>query len=122
MGIFSDPVTFNDGTSDHIFNYRAQIPESNSIVGEWIEPLSSSSVDSKILIKHTVTKAGTERHLVQHSENVLLADGVTYEPVVVNLSVSHSPSHPEAALLLVEKRAVASFTDANLGNLVKGLI
>lgn len=122
MAIFSDPVTFNDGTSDHIFNFRAQIPEANSIVGEWVEPLSTSAVDTKIVVKHTKDKYGTERHLLQISQNTLLADGVTYEPLVMNITLNHKPSHPEAAILLFAKLGVAALTDGNITNLSRGYI
>jgi hypothetical protein len=98
MGLFTDPMTLNDGTDSRIFNFRAQnLSEPGSTIGEYIEPAASAAVDSILSVKHSETKGGRKRHLLQRAANISINDADdTLEPLVVNLTVSRSAGHTDA--------------------------
>lgn len=92
MGLFTNPMTLVDSLiADRIFSFRAQINEPGSIVGEYIETAAQIAAASKIVVKHSTSKAGIKRHLVQRTETFDLTADPTdgSSPIVVNVSVSH---------------------------------
>lgn len=127
MPIFTDPVILNDGTAtpggDHSFTFRAQLQDKKSVVGEWVEPGSPTSSESRIVIKHDATSTLLRRRLLQRSTSVLLPDNVSMKPITVNLTVTHHPLHN---LNDVEKQVnvvkSAVLTPNFVRNLMQGLI
>lgn len=97
MPLFTDPVTINDGAADRSFSFRAQIADSKSIVGEWIEPAAALSASSKFVVKHDETKTDVRRRLLQRVENAAILDE-TLRPITVNFTVTHHPEHTEAQI------------------------
>lgn len=123
MGIFVDPLVANDGTNDRTFNFRSQLPDKKSVVGEWVEPAAPLTDDSRIIIKHDTTSPVIRRRLMQHTQQVLLADGVTRKPVTVNLTLTYHSSHSEANITKCVKIAMAAMTKATfISNFLRGLI
>lgn len=127
MGLLTDPVVLSDDggvSTDRTFNFRAQLNEgSDAVVGEWIEPAAAAATQSKLVVKHTVSNAGVERHLIQRIGYALLPDGVTYSPIIVNLTIAHDPEMTAANVetefnILTDAAGEANFCD----NLVNGLI
>ena len=99
MGLFTDPMTLVDEDSaNRVFNFRAQLIETNSVVGEYVEPLAAIASNSKLVVKHTTQASGTKRHLVQRTQTFDLTADPTdgSEAVIVNLTISHSPLATEA--------------------------
>lgn len=94
MGLFSNPMTLVDAAiANRVFEFRAQINEPGSEVGEYIEPAASVASDSKLLVKHTTAKnSGKKRHLIQRSEVFDLTSDPTdgNDSVVVNLTITHN--------------------------------
>lgn len=123
MPIFTDPVVLNDGAAspggDHSFTFRAQLNDKKAIVGEWIEPASATSSESKIVVKHDATSAIVRRRLLQRTISVLLPDGVTMKPVTINLTVTHHPLHNLAD---VEKQVNIVKSAVNAANFVRNLM
>lgn len=123
MGIFVDPLVANDGTEDRTFNFRSQLTDKKSVVGEWVEPSASLAADSRVVIKHDTSSPVVRRRLLQHSQQVLLADGVTRKPITVNITLTYNPSHGEADITKVIKIALAAASKATfIGNFLRGLI
>lgn len=123
MGIFADPLVVNDGTADRTFNFRSQLPDKKAVVGEWVEPASPLSDDSRILIKHDTSSPTIRRRLAQTTCSCLLADGVTRKPIVVNLTVSYHPSHSEVEITKRVKLLIAAVSKVSfIGNFLRGLI
>lgn len=100
MGLFTDPMVLNDGTVTRTFNFRAQIAEPGSTVGEYIESAALAAADSVLVVKHTTTASGRKRHLLQRVENVSKndADG-TLAPLVLNVTVSRDAGHTDAQVI-----------------------
>jgi len=120
MGLFTDPVVLNDGVDPaRSFSFRAQLSETGSVVGEYIEPAATAAEDSTLTVKHTTSKDGTKRHLLQRSNSMLLPDGVTLSPIVVNFTLSH---HPEMVLANVEKQVLLLIDALGEANAVKNLM
>jgi len=89
MGLFTNPITINDGSADHVFSFRGQVfdKRQKSSIGEWVEPAASSIENSIIRIKHD---ASTDiwRHLCQRSVMQVPAadpDGI-YRMITMNLT------------------------------------
>lgn len=106
MGLFASSQVINDGTSDRTFDFRAQIPNPKSIVGEYIESANTAD-QSTLTAKHELGSSRVQRSVLQHR---ILADvdteGTT-EPITVNLSVAydkrHSTTDVSLAILVVAK-------------------
>lgn len=93
MGLFSNPLSLVDADSaTRTFEFRAQINEPGSEVGEYIEPSAAVAADSKLIVKHSSTKAGKRRHLLQRSEVFDLTGDPTdgNDSIVVNLTITHN--------------------------------
>lgn len=93
MGLFSDPLVLVDAQSNNrSFTFRAQLNEPGSTVGEYIETAAAIASASKLVVKHSATKAGVKRHLLQRAEVFDLTDDPTdgSAPIVVNVTISHN--------------------------------
>jgi hypothetical protein len=104
MGLFTTPLTVNDGASDRIFDFAYQALGS-VLGGIYNEPLATAGQASVLRTSHTTAKSGQERHMIQRSENAALvspsASDPTSDDIIVNITVSHHPKH---ALADVEKQ------------------
>jgi hypothetical protein len=98
MGLFTDPlVLVDEAVADRTFNFRAQISEPGSTVGEYIEPAASAAEDSVLVVKHSTAKNGRKRHLLQRATNLTINDADdTLEPLIVNMTVSRAAGHTDA--------------------------
>lgn len=123
MSLFTSPVTFTVNTVARIFNFRAQLPDSKSVVGEWIEPSAALSAASKILVKHDPTSNTLSRSLLKYSCMKTVADGVTLKPMTVNISFFRHPEHTAAQSdEVLELATVAANSDAFRTNFAQGQI
>ena len=119
MGLFTS-LTFNNGTA-HTFVERGQIPDSKSIVREYIEPAASSAAQSKLTVKHDITSKTVKRSLLQRRVMVAGSDGVLY-PITVNFTVTFNPKHAAADVVLEQKLLTAATSDTTFhANFVQGL-
>lgn len=66
MGLFTSPVTLNDGVGDRTFAFRSQVFDKKSVIGEYIEPAAPISKQSIIRVKHDPASA-VPRHLLQRT-------------------------------------------------------
>lgn len=100
MALFTDPITLNDGTTDHIMTKRNDITglKVGSYGSLWIESAAAQSVASNIIVKHDESSSAVRRRLLQYKYNALILDAVTYKPITVNFSVAHHPEHTDAQL------------------------
>lgn len=108
MPIFTSPVTLNNGT-DHVFQFRAQLPDKKAVVGEWVEPSAPLADESKIIIKHDASSATVRRRLMQRKVNRATTTR-GYRPITVNLTVAYDVEHTSAqvdAEILLIKDALA---------------
>lgn len=123
MGLFTNPVTFTVNTIARIFNYRAQLPDSKSVVGEWIEPSAAASAASKMTIKHDPTSATLARSLFKVSCMKPIADGVTLKPMTVNISFFRHPEHTAVQSDdILELATTAAGTESFRTNFAQGQI
>lgn len=120
MGLFTNPVTLNDGVADHIFIFRGQLPDTKSIVTQYIET-AAIAAGSKLTVKQDVSSKTVKRGLVQHTVNIAGTDAIQH-PITVNLTVMCHPTHnavdvEKRVKLLVDACAEAGF----YANFVAGL-
>lgn len=113
----TNPVTINDGTADHIMSFRAQLNDSKSVVGEWVEPAADTSEESKIVIKHDSSSATVRRRLIQRRVmKTTTTRGL--RPITVNTTVvydvEHAASDVTDALLFADGVSIATGVKANL--------
>lgn len=121
MPIFTNPVSLTDGTDSHAFSFRAQMFDTKSIVGEWVEPASPHVANSTITIKHD-EKSTYARRLLQRKVELVLPD-LTYSPLTINLTVTHNPLHSAVDIqknlnILIDAVQESGFVN----NLLQGLI
>lgn len=122
MGLFENPVILNDGAGDHTFAFRAQLADKKSIVGEWVEPTSTLSEESKITIKHDSSSSAYRRRLIQRTKKVAVLDG-TLKMLTVNLTVTHHPEHTTAEITKQIALLKDALNEANfVQNFLMGLI
>jgi hypothetical protein len=123
MSLFTSPVTLNDGSADHIYNYRGQISlNTKSLVGEWIEPAADMSAQSRIFIKHDEGSSSLTRRLFQVSILKPIADG-TLKRITVNHTINHHPEHSEADIESAIALSTAGQGQANYAtNMLDGYI
>lgn len=113
----TNPVTVSDGTDNHIFTFRAQLNDSKSVVGEWVEPAADPSAESKIIVKHDTSSSTVRRRLIQRR---VMATTATrgLRPITINTTViydvEHSAADITAAFTLSGNVNVASGVKANL--------
>lgn len=102
MSLFTDPVTLNDGTDDHIYSKRNDITgmKAGSYGSLWIEAAAAQAVAMFLTTKHDESSASVRRRLLQCKYNATIVDGVTYKPITHNYSVAHHPEHTDAQILV----------------------
>jgi hypothetical protein len=124
MGIFTNPVTINDGTDDHIFAYRRQLADSNIIGSDYVESAADPASKSTLTVKHDV-RSSVPRHLLQRSVYKIPAadpDGVLRR-ITVNITItahelfSEAEIQPEVTLTRAGA-GVANFVKSNMSCLI----
>lgn len=92
MGLLSTPLTLNDGTADHIYEYQGQVPNTKSLIGRYFIPAS----DGKAVInaKNDLRSKTLNRMVIQFTDDLLESDGVTKSPATVNFSVTFKKTVP----------------------------
>lgn len=126
MGLFTDPlVLVDEDTNNRTFNFRAQLSEPGSIVGEYTEPAAEIAAGSKLVVKHTTSAKGIRRHLLQRVETFDVSADPTdgSEAVVVNLTISHDPRATDSQVqnqltLVVDALAETSFLENFMRELI----
>lgn len=110
MGLFTSPVTLSDGTNNHIFTYRSQITEKNSVVGDYIELAADPSAESQLVVKHDMSKA-VYRHLLQRRVHI----NVNSAPylVTVNFTITANKLVPTADLVKQAAILIDALAEAN---------
>jgi hypothetical protein len=100
MSLYTDPITLNDGTDDHIMAKRNDITglKTGSYGSKWIESAAALAVASEMNVKHDESSSTVRRRLLQYKYNALITDGVTYKPITANVSLAHHPEHTDAQL------------------------
>lgn len=120
MGLFSNPVVFNDGTDDRTFDFRSQRPDAKSIVGDYIESGSLPAAASLITIKHDLRAKTALRDLLQRTHNVVPAastDGL-HKPITINLTIV---AHELFSASEIEKELNITIAAANAAGFVAGM-
>lgn len=121
MPLFADPKTLNDGTVDHVFTFRSQLPDAKSIVGEWVEPAAELSENSKIVVKHDA-KGTVKRRLLQRTVSREILDG-SLEPITINVTIAHHNEHTSEQIQPEVTIVTNAATDASfVNNFLQGLI
>jgi len=96
MSLFAtSPVVVSDGTDDHSFAFRAQLPDNKSVVGEYTEPAASAEANSKLLVKQDESAKTKRKRLFSRRFDLVISDGVTFEPVTINYSIAYDKRHDE---------------------------
>lgn len=118
MSLFVSPVTLNNG-SDHVFAFRAQLPDKKSVIGEWIESAAPIADESKIIVKHDTSSATVRRRLLQRKVNrSTTTRGL--RPITINFTIAYDVEHTstqiEAEVLLVKEALVKAGFVANFLN------
>lgn len=87
MGLYTATQVINDGTADHTFVYRGQLPNPKSLVSEYFEPADMAG-ESKITAKYESSNSPAQRDVL--SSTCLLADkdGVLRK-CTINTSVAY---------------------------------
>lgn len=118
-GLFSS-TTFNNGVA-HAFVERGQMPDPKSIVREYIEPAAPAASMSKLTVKHDLNVTKVKRSLLQRRVLVAGSDGVL-APITVNFTVTASPKHAAADIILEILMVKAAISDTTFNaNFVNGL-
>lgn len=112
MGLLTNPVTLNDGSADHIFNYCGQLVNNKFVVGEYLEPASANL--SKLTVKQD-DSGSVKRRLFQTQRLIAGSDGKLYLDTV-NTSHTYHELIPIADVkksfaLHKDAFAEAGFTD-----------
>jgi len=118
--LFTNPVTLNNG-ADHVFQFRAQLPDKKAVVSEWVEPAAALADESKLVVKHDHSSATVRRRLFQRKINKATTTR-GFRPITVNLTlaydVEHTSTQVEAEVLIVKD----ALTEAGfVVNLLNGL-
>lgn len=125
MSLFTNPITINDGTADHIFNFNVQMPaKPMQVVGKWVEPASAAQIARAIYVKHSRAVKNVLKSLVSFTEKAEVGTGTgVYEGITVNITVAANDGHTEAQVQKVLNMALAGAAKANfLRNLRVGEI
>lgn len=92
------PIVLSDGTANHTYEFKAQMPEKTGFAGRFIEPASSSSADAHFDIKHI--EGTVKRHLISFRENVLDTSPVpVMEPLTINVTITAKKTIADATIL-----------------------
>lgn len=87
MGLLSNPQVVNDGTADHTYVYRGQLPSPKSLVSEYFEPAAISS-DSKLTSKYDLSNSPAQRSVISTTKMLPDAEGVL-KKCTINTSVAY---------------------------------
>lgn len=99
MGLFTTTQVINDGTVDHTFVLRGQIPHPKSLISEYFEP-AAMATDSRMLAKYENSNSPSQRSVF--SSVCLLPDD---EGVLTKCTINTSVVHDKGvALEDVEER------------------
>lgn len=113
MPLLTSPKTLNDGAADHIFTFRAQLPDPKFVVGQWIEAAASANAKSILTIKHD-DRGKVIRRLAQRTRMLALAaDPTVLKPVTINITATYDPGHSTTEVGKDIVIARAMITDAN---------
>lgn len=90
MSLFAaPPIVLSDGSVDHTYEFKAQLPEKSGIAGRFIEPASTTAVDSHFDIKHI--EGPVNRRLVSFRCNKPDTSATPVDkPITINLTVTHA--------------------------------
>ena len=102
MGIFTYPVTINDGTA-RSFEFVGQTSDMNSMSGLWIETAATLAEKSQLLLKHDTKSKTVRRSLLKGSIEKANAVGIM-KPIVVNFTVAYAPLAVQADVEMMIKR------------------
>lgn len=94
--LFTTPLTLNDGTANHVFNWLYQVP--GAVSGMYSETAAPASAEAQIRTAHSVSNGGSvARHLTSLTQRVALVNPVGDEPtdalVTLNITVTHHSKH-----------------------------
>jgi hypothetical protein len=125
MGLFSNPVTVNDGTDDRIFAYRGPLPDLKIRGGDYIESAAAIAAKSLITVKNDI-RSSVIRNLVQRTIRMHpAADTETDDlyPVTFNFTVVASELFNETELQPEMNTLLELLSLANvLKNLRSGIV
>lgn len=96
MALFPTPI-INDGTADRTFAFKGQdvVAKTKTMSGSYIETSAPLVQESNLVVKYNEAKTTVRRRLLQHGIKRPIADGTTYKPIIVNITVTHHPEHSE---------------------------
>lgn len=124
MGLFTNPVTLNNGTA-RSFEFVGQTLDataSKAMVGNYLESAAAAEVASKIISKHEISTKTYQRSLLQRSVNAPTSASVL-RPITVNLSLTYDKFHTSAVIALELRTMAAVLAAANFdANFIKKLI
>lgn len=123
MPVLTSPVTLNDGTADHVFSFRAQLPDPKYIVGQWIEPAASAAEKSVLTMKHD-DRGKIIRRLAQRSRlHAVESDATVVKPITINITATYDPGHDLADVAKEMIIAKAMFSKADfVTNFLQGQV
>lgn len=98
MPVFTTPIVINDGIADSTFVFRCQIPDKTGklIIGEYIEPASPMSNNTRLLVRHDISKTTQRRSLCSFGEQKIVTEIIGRKPIVFNATMLYHPEHPLA--------------------------
>jgi hypothetical protein len=116
MGLFTNPVTFNDGTDDRIFAYRGSLADSKIRGGDYIETAAALAAKSLLTVKNDI-RTSVIRNLLQRTIRLHpAADTETDDlyPVTFNYTIVAHELFTQAELLPEHNVMAAAIATANL--------
>lgn len=117
MGIFTNPVTINDGTA-RSFEFVGQTSDMNSMSGLWIETAATLAEKSQIVLKHDTKSKNLRRSLLKCTVEKANSAGVL-KPITVNFTVQFDPLAVQADVEMMIKRCAVA---ANLTGFSTGFV
>lgn len=96
MSVFTPPITINDGTADSTFSFRYQVPDKTGklVIGEYFEPAAPMANQSKLLVRHDLSKLKTsKRSMISFGEQILVSDLIGRKPIVFTGTILYHPEH-----------------------------
>lgn len=120
MGLLTTPLTLNDGTADHIYEYQGQVPNPKALQGRYFIPASNGK--ATIDAKSDLRSKTLNRMVIQFKDDLLEADGVTHSPVTVNLSVTFKKTVPALTVATFMFRCSKAFVLATFQKLCQGYV
>lgn len=93
MALFIDALVITDGTTPKTYNKTVAVMQGKSLVTTWKEDAADNSINSKVVSKYDASSPTRMRSVAQLSKNLVINDGVTLEPYIINISVNHHVEH-----------------------------